>query len=49
LKSSGAAMVFVAYASQLVLMAASLALGFWILARTKPAVAEGGALDEIHA
>lgn len=37
LKSSGAALVFVAYASQLLIMASSLGIGFWILARTKPA------------
>ncbi|MET0793757.1 MAG: lysylphosphatidylglycerol synthase transmembrane domain-containing protein [Polyangiaceae bacterium] len=36
LKTSGAAMVFVAYASQLLIMASSLGIGFWILARTKP-------------
>ncbi|MES1173847.1 MAG: lysylphosphatidylglycerol synthase transmembrane domain-containing protein [Myxococcales bacterium] len=39
LKSSGAAMVFVAYASQLFLMASALGIGFWILARSKPALA----------
>jgi hypothetical protein len=35
LVSSGAAMVFVSYAVQLVLMALGCALGFWILARGK--------------
>lgn len=35
LVSSGAAMVFVSYAVQLVSMALSLAVGFWILARHK--------------
>ena len=36
LQSSGAAMVFVAYAVQLSLMALSCAVGFWLLARYKP-------------
>lgn len=36
LQTSGAAMVFVSYAAQLGMMTLSLALGFWILARTKP-------------
>lgn len=36
LQTSGAAMVFVAYAAQLGMMTLSLALGFWILARSKP-------------
>jgi hypothetical protein len=40
LKSSGAAMVFVAYASQLLIMASALGIGFWILARSKPVVAD---------
>ncbi len=39
LVSSGAAMVFVSYAVQLVSMALSLALGFWLLARHKAATA----------
>ncbi len=38
LKSSGAAMVFVSYAAQLLIMATGLGVGFWILARTKPAL-----------
>ena len=38
LQSSGAAMVFVAYAGQLGVMTLALGVGFWILARTKPAV-----------
>ncbi len=37
LVSSGAAMVFVSYAVQLVSMALSLALGLWLLARPSPA------------
>ena len=36
LQSSGAAMVFVSYAVQLITMALSGAIGFWILSRTKP-------------
>jgi glycosyltransferase 2 family protein len=36
LVSSGAAMVFVSYAVQLISMALSLALGFWLLAAKKP-------------
>ena len=36
LQSSGAAMVFVSYAVQLVTMALSGVIGFWILSRTKP-------------
>jgi hypothetical protein len=37
LQSSGAAMVFVAYATQLLAMLISCGLGFWLLARSKPA------------
>ncbi len=37
LVSSGAAMVFVSYAVQLVSMALGCGLGFWILSRSKPA------------
>ena len=47
LKSSGAAMVFVAYASQLLLMASSLGVGFWILARSKPNAVEPALLDRV--
>ena len=36
LQSSGAAMVFVAYATQLVAMLISCGLGLWLLARSKP-------------
>jgi len=43
LKSSGAALVFVAYASQLFLMASALGVGFLILSRSRSATAERGA------
>ena len=40
LQTSGAAMVFISYATQLLAMTASLLLGLWVLARTKPAPAQ---------
>ena len=39
LQTSGAAIVFVAYAVQLATMTLALGLGLWILARTKPPIA----------
>jgi hypothetical protein len=44
LQSSGAAMVFVSYAVQLLTMALSCALGFWLLARREPAAAANPAV-----
>ena len=44
LVSSGAAMVFVSYAVQLVSMALALAIGFWVLARNKAQAAPAPAL-----
>ena len=45
LRSSGAAIAFISYASQIVAMLISLGLGLWLLSRSKPAPASSESAD----